>query len=185
MSVQKLAGVGPYDNNVYVVSSGGEALVVDASARVAELKPLLGGLRVVGLVITHGHPDHTVHVEELVDEFKAACYWGFKPYLDVTPLVDGQTLRVGDLDVRVMHTPGHTPDSACLYVDGDLITGDTLFPGGPGNTDGDPDRFAEVMRSLDRLFELPDETRVRPGHGADTTLGAERPHLGEWRARGW
>jgi len=185
VSVRKLAGVGPYDNNVYVISSNGEALIVDASATAAELEPLLDGLRVVGLAITHGHPDHTVHVEALFDEFGAPCYWGFKPYPEVTPLVDGGTIRVGDLDVLVMQTPGHTPDAACFLVGDDLITGDTLFPGGPGNTEGDAARFAQVMDSLDRLFALPDRTRVLPGHGKDTTLGTERPALEEWRARGW
>ena len=185
MTVHKLAGVGPYDNNVYVIESNGDALVVDASAPPADLKAMTEGLRVVGLAITHGHPDHTVHVEELFDAFGAPCYWGFKPYAEVTPLVDGGTIRVGDLDVAVMHTPGHTDDSACFAAGSDLVTGDTLFPGGPGNTDGDPTRFSQIMRSLERLFAYPDDVRVLPGHGKDTTLGTERPHIDEWRARGW
>jgi glyoxylase-like metal-dependent hydrolase (beta-lactamase superfamily II) len=86
----------------------------------------------------------------------------------------------------VIHTPGHTPGGICLLANGHLVSGDTLFPGGPGNTWGDADRFAEIMSALEsKLFTLPDETRVYPGHGDDTTIGTERPHLGEWRARGW
>jgi glyoxylase-like metal-dependent hydrolase (beta-lactamase superfamily II) len=105
-------------------------------------------------------------------------------------LSHGDRVEVGGVTLDVLHTPGHTPGGVCfvLRADGEthLFAGDTLFPGGPGNTSGNADAFAEIMRSLDEhLFVLPDETRVYPGHGDDTTIGAERPHLGEWRERGW
>jgi glyoxylase-like metal-dependent hydrolase (beta-lactamase superfamily II) len=100
-------------------------------------------------------------------------------------LRDGEVLRLGGVEVRVLHTPGHTPGSTCYAVGGFLFSGDTLFPGGPGNTFGSADAFAQIMSSLDALFALPDETRVLPGHGIDTRIGLERPHVDAWRARGW
>jgi glyoxylase-like metal-dependent hydrolase (beta-lactamase superfamily II) len=100
-------------------------------------------------------------------------------------LGEGDVQSVGGVAVRVMHTPGHTPGSLCFLAGGFVFSGDTLFPGGPGATDGDPKRFAQVMTSLARLFALPDDTRVHPGHGLDTVIGRERPYVETWRARGW
>ena len=86
----------------------------------------------------------------------------------------------------MLHTPGHTPGGVCLLAGKHLISGDTLFPGGPGNTWGDADKFAQIIEEVEtKLFVLPDETIVYPGHGADTTIGAEKPHLQEWKDRGW
>ncbi|GAC1401486.1 MAG: hypothetical protein NVSMB65_18970 [Chloroflexota bacterium] len=88
--------------------------------------------------------------------------------------------------LRALHTPGHTAGSLCFYAGGVLLSGDTLFPGGPGATRGDAQRFGQIVGAIrDRLFVLPDETVVRPGHGEDTTIGREKPHLQEWIARGW
>ncbi len=97
----------------------------------------------------------------------------------------GQVLHVGPLPVRVLHTPGHTPGGLSLHVPGHVLTGDTLFPGGPGLTGPALSDFGVVMRSVRRLLALPGETVVHPGHGADTTVGAERPHVRSWQARGW
>jgi glyoxylase-like metal-dependent hydrolase (beta-lactamase superfamily II) len=112
--------------------------------------------------------------------------------VDVTePLRDGDEVAVGDARLRVIHLVGHTPGSIALLYQGaeqpHLFTGDSLFPGGPGNTFGNPDNFTSLMNDLEsKVFgALPDDTWVYPGHGADTTLGVERPHLGEWRERGW
>lgn len=95
-------------------------------------------------------------------------------------------IGVGDEELRVLHTPGHTPGSVCFHLVGTLIAGDTLFPGGPGATHGNTEHFAQIIGAIrDKLFLMPDETLVRPGHGDDTTIGAERPRLQEWIARGW
>jgi len=102
-------------------------------------------------------------------------------------IVDQQSVSVGPHAFQAIHTPGHTPGSTCfLLASRHLFTGDTLFPGGPGNTQKDPVRFERIISSIrERLFNLPDETVVYPGHGRDTTIGHERPHLDEWIARGW
>jgi len=101
-------------------------------------------------------------------------------------IVDQQVLNFGALSLQAIHTPGHTPGSTCFLIGKHLFTGDTLFPGGPGNTQHDPVRFERIIASIrERLFSLPDETVVYPGHGLDTTIGRERPHLEEWIARGW
>jgi len=94
-------------------------------------------------------------------------------------------VAVGDMQVRAIHTPGHTPGSTCFVVPGFLFSGDALFPGGPGKTESTAD-FHQAMTSLDRLFgELGDEMRICPGHGVDSTIGRERAHVEVWRARGW
>ena len=104
----------------------------------------------------------------------------------------GETIHLGDIELSVISLRGHTPGSVALHYrdpagHSHLFTGDSLFPGGPGNTQGDPERFGQLITDLeDRIFaELPDGTWVYPGHGADTTIGTERPHVPEWRARGW
>jgi glyoxylase-like metal-dependent hydrolase (beta-lactamase superfamily II) len=103
-------------------------------------------------------------------------------------LEDESTVEVGRLRVRTILTPGHTPGSMCFQLEGSpvLFSGDTLFPGGPGNTEKDPDRFAQIIEQIDRkLFTLPPDTIVLPGHGLDTTVERERPHLDAWVERGW
>jgi glyoxylase-like metal-dependent hydrolase (beta-lactamase superfamily II) len=101
-------------------------------------------------------------------------------------VVDQQTLNFGSHALHAIHTPGHTAGSTCFLIGRHLFTGDTLFPGGPGNTQKDPVRFERIIASIrERLFSLPDETHVYPGHGRDTSIGAERPHLQEWIDRGW
>lgn len=102
-----------------------------------------------------------------------------------TPVGDLQTLHIGPLAAQVLHTPGHTPGGISLLVDGHVLTGDTLFPGGPGLTGPPLYDFPTIIASVRRLLALPQATRVHPGHGPDTTVGAERPHLHEWITRGW
>ncbi len=184
--------VGPLDNNVFVARcrSTGEAVLIDAADEPALLLDLCRRLGVAAVLETHGHPDHTRAVPDLrraglpvwVRPEDAPRLPGYDALLE-----DGQVIEVGRLRLTVMHTPGHTPGSACFRVEGSpvLFSGDTLFPGGPGATRGPGADFATIIRSVERLFGLPGETIVMPGHGADTTIAEERPHLGEWVARGW
>ena len=190
--IRKLS-VGPMDNNAYVIrdAAGTRALLIDAANDAPRLLDELEGLDVVAIVTTHGHGDHWQALTEVraATGAPALIHPADQPMITWKPdgeLTDGQSLQVGNLAVQVIATPGHTPGSTCLLLEGHLFTGDTLFPGGPGNTFGNADAFATVMRSLrERLFTLPDATWVYPGHGDDTTLSAERPSLDEWDARGW
>ena len=194
MPITKIA-LGPMDNNVYVVvsPSTNESVVVDASHDAARIAEAAAGTTVRSILLTHGDRDHVDALQDLRQRLgvPVAVHRADADRLPAPPdfeLADGQEIAVGELTLRVIHTPGHTPGSVCFYVpmEGTLISGDTLFPGGPGATRGDKDRFAQIIASVrDKLFVLPDDTAVRPGHGADTTIGAEKPHLQEWIDRGW
>lgn len=191
--------VGPMDNNAYLIvcESTGKALLIDAANDVARLTELLDehAPELTLVVTTHQHPDHW---QALVDIVGGTGSPNAAHALDAEPLpvtVDrelahGDVIEVGDLALQVIHLRGHTPGSVALLLRaGDqkhLFTGDALFPGGPGKT-GSPEDFASLLDDLQqRVFDqLPDDTVVYPGHGRDTNLGIERPHLAEWRARGW
>jgi glyoxylase-like metal-dependent hydrolase (beta-lactamase superfamily II) len=179
--------VGDWDNNVYVIECGGQALIVDGAAEPERILDEVQGLEIAGIVQTHNHPDHTGALRRLLDALGVTVYAHRDDPMPVPvrPIDDMGVLLVGGQELRAFHTPGHTAGSMCYLIGDHLFTGDTLFPGGPGATGRDPDRFATIMTSLDRLFELPDETRVSPGHGLDTTIGRERSYVGVWRGRGW
>ncbi len=186
LRVRKLA-VGPYENNVYALVSGDEALIVDGADEADRILSLVEGLKVTGIVETHNHADHVQALSALVESLGVPVYAHPEdpPPVPFISLADGEHLTVGGDTVAVLHTPGHTPGSVCFATGSFLFSGDTLFPAGPGKT-GDPERFARIMASLDGLFgALPDTTRVCPGHGLDTTIGRERPYVETWRARGW
>jgi len=186
--------VGPMDNNVFVVrcKQTGDALLVDAANEHEQLLELCRRLGVRSVIETHGHWDHIQAVPELRDAgYEVAVTAqdaGMLPSYDQL-LEDDTVLEVGRLRLRTIHTPGHTPGSMCFLIEGSpvLLAGDTLFPGGPGNTKFEGGDFPTIIKSIDRrLFAtLGDDILVLPGHGADTTIGAERPHLEEWVARGW
>ncbi|MBY6367875.1 MBL fold metallo-hydrolase [Rhodococcoides corynebacterioides] len=193
--------VGPMDNNAYllVCSRTGASLLVDAANDAEVLRALVDAVapRVELIVTTHQHPDHWQALAEVVEATAAptAAHPLDADPLPVAPdtlLHDGDRVTVGDVDVDVIHLRGHTPGSIALAVtdpaDGrvHLFTGDSLFPGGVGKTDG-PENFASLLNDVEtKLFaRYDDSTVVYPGHGKDTTLGAERPHLAEWRERGW
>ncbi len=192
VEVRKLS-VGPMDNNAYILRDLGsdEALLIDAADDASRLLAELDGLDVVGIVTTHGHADHWQALGELARATGAPVHLHpedaeMVPIGEFTPLTDEDEIAFGGARVRILHTPGHTPGSVCLLLGKThLLTGDTLFPGGPGKT-RDAEAFQRIMTSLrERLFTLDDETWVYPGHGDDTTLGAERGHLDEWAERGW
>lgn len=184
--------VGAFDNNCYVVRSvaTGEGVLIDASAPPARILEEIGDTNIRAIVITHNHPDHTAGLAGIRGRFDVPVLAhpddAARIPSETEPVRDGDTVRAGDLALHVLHTPGHTPGSVSLLLGSHLFSGDTLFPAGPGNTSGDPKAFERVMRSLDeKLFTLPDETRVSPGHGLDTTIGRERPYVETWRTRSW
>ena len=183
--------VGPMENNTYVLEcpETHEALLVDGCFEPEQIAEGAGGADIVSIVQTHGHFDHVQALGELKDKLgvPVAAHPGDDyPVAVDRELSDGDTIPFGNRSAVVLHTPGHTPGGICLLVGRHLISGDTLFPGGPGNTDEDKQRFAQIIEAIkDKLFVLPDDTIVYPGHGADTTIGAEKPHLQEWVDRGW
>jgi len=185
--------VGPMVNNVFVVrcTATGQAVLVDAADEDAVLLDLCRRLDVGDVLTTHGHADHVQAVPAVRrDGHRVGIAAGDAHMLPAHDfLIEHEAvIEVGRLRLHAIHTPGHTPGSTCFRIDGSpvLLSGDTLFPGGPGNTWRNAANFATILRSIDeRLFTLPDDTRVLPGHGADTTIGTERPHFQEWVDRGW
>ena len=195
--VSKVA-VGPMDNNSYLLRcDDGDQVLVDAAAEPATLVRLVGQGGLSRIVTTHRHRDHWSALAAVVAATGARTAAGHDDVdgIDVPtdePLPDGARIKVGGCELEVIQLVGHTPGSIALLYDDPvghphLFTGDALFPGGVGNTHGSSEDFVTLMDDVQRkLFDrLPDETWVYPGHGADTTLGAERPHLAEWLARGW
>jgi glyoxylase-like metal-dependent hydrolase (beta-lactamase superfamily II) len=185
--------VGPMDNNVYLISVGDQVAAVDAGSNEPDaVLGAVGDRKLTAILQTHNHRDHTATLRKVVDAAGAPVLGHPDDELPVPaqPIGDGDVHRLGNVGFTVLHTPGHTLGSVCFLLreagESHLFAGDTLFPGGPGNTFGNKQAFEMIMRSLDsKLFVLPDSTNVYPGHGDDTTIGAERPYVEEWRARGW
>jgi len=197
LTVTKLA-VSEMANNAYLLTSTatGQSLLVDAAAEPEALLQLIGDADVRTVVTTHGHWDHHRALPEVVRATGAGTVAHPADAADLPvpvtrPVEHGDTVAVGDQVLEVVHLRGHTPGSIALVWRGpgrtSVFTGDSLFPGGVGNTQQDPVRFRSLVDDVEaRLFGvLPDDARVHPGHGKDTTIGAERPQLPEWRARGW
>jgi glyoxylase-like metal-dependent hydrolase (beta-lactamase superfamily II) len=183
--------VGNMENNVYVLEcpETHEAFLVDGCFEADKIVEAAEGARLIGILQTHGHMDHVQALAELKERLGVPVHAhpgdGYPVAIDVQ-LNDGDQLKFGNRSADVIHTPGHTPGGTCFLIGEHLISGDTLFPGGPGNTWGKKQAFEQIIDSIERkLFVLPDETRVYPGHGKDTTIGAEKPHLQEWIERGW
>ena len=190
--------VGPMDNNAYLLrsKSTGTQVLIDAANEAPTLLALVpDGLQAV--ITTHRHGDHWQALAAVTAATGAPTYAGRAdaggiPVPTAVPIDDGDVLRIDDIELTAVHLVGHTPGSiALLYRDPagtpHLFTGDCLFPGGIGNTFGDKAAFTTLYDGVvTKIFDrLPDETWIYPGHGKDTTLGAERPQLEEWRARGW
>ncbi|GAA2159214.1 MBL fold metallo-hydrolase [Actinomadura napierensis] len=201
LTVTKVA-VGPYDNNAYILrcTATGEQLLVDAANEGPRLLELIGDGPLARIVTTHRHQDHWMALTEVARATGApvvAHPHDAEPLPEpvAEPVEHGATVRVGRATLEVIHLRGHTPGSIALLYDAGgeladrphLFTGDSLFPGGVGNTWGDPTLFKQLFADVEeRVFgRLPDATWFYPGHGKDTTLGRERPSLPEWRSRGW
>src|SRR6478736_713614 len=177
--------VGPFENNVFVVrcKGSGEAALIDAANEHELLLEVSRATGVRRVLTTHGHWDHIQAVTAMrdagIEVGIATADAEMLPSYDFT-IPDDDVLTLGDLRLRSIHTPGHTPGSTCFLLEGQpvLFSGDTLFPGGPGNTKFENASFPDIITSIDRrLFTL--------GPGLDTTIGTERPHLDEWIERGW
>jgi glyoxylase-like metal-dependent hydrolase (beta-lactamase superfamily II) len=185
------------DNNVWVLGDDTECVVFDAPHDVDAIRGLVGDRRLVAILATHGHDDHVRVAPELADATGAKIYLhpADLPVWRLThperradeDLADGQVIEVAGTRLEVLHTPGHAPGAVCFHLrdQGVLFSGDTLFQGGPGATGRSFSDFNLIIASIrDRLLTLPPETVVHTGHGPDTTIGAEAPHLQEWIDRG-
>lgn len=186
----KLGPLGPFANNTYLVQDreAGDTLLIDAPQDGEQALDALAGGRVTQIVVTHRHPDHWVSIDTLKSATRApvACHEADRePYADKVDraIADSEELIVGELRVRVVHTPGHTPGSVCFLVGNHLISGDTLFPGGPGRTTRSADLQEEIRSITERLLVLPDETLVHPGHGDDGTIGQSKREYAVFASR--
>jgi glyoxylase-like metal-dependent hydrolase (beta-lactamase superfamily II) len=185
------------DNNVWLVGDDHEVLVVDAAHDASAILAAVGDRRVVAVVCTHGHNDHVNAAVEVAADADAEIalhpadqmLW-VQEYDDLVPdleLAEGGSFEVAGTRLSVLHTPGHSPGSVTLYAEslGAVFSGDTLFAGGPGATGRSYSDFGQIIASIrDRLLTLPADTVVHTGHGEDTVVGREAPHLPEWVARG-
>ena len=184
---------GDLENNVYLIGcqTTGKAVIVDAASEGAEIVSASADFAVQSILTTHGHFDHIGAVDYVSETLGIP----FRMHAADTTVAgrspdhaftDGDTISVGDLDIQVLATPGHTPGSSCFLVESLLFTGDTLFPGGPGATRFPYADFDEIIHSIETcLFTLDDSTPFFPGHGASSTIGSERGSLAEWKERRW
>ncbi|MER6576080.1 MBL fold metallo-hydrolase [Nonomuraea sp. NPDC001023] len=190
-------GTWEVDNNVWLVGDAREVVIIDAAHDADAIAARAGGRQVKAIVCTHAHNDHVNAAARLAELTGAPILlhpadqvlWEqvYGPEVAYTPLADGEKITVGGVALEVLHTPGHSPGAVCLHAPdaGVLFSGDTLFKGGPGATGRSYSSFDTIIESIaGRLLSLPPETVVHTGHGDSTSIGAEAPHLEEWRARG-
>ncbi|MBK0418115.1 MBL fold metallo-hydrolase [Leucobacter sp. CSA1] len=182
----------PIENNVWIVGDDSEAIVIDAAHDAAAIAEAVGDRRVAAVLLTHGHEDHinaAIETARLVDaplHLHADDRFLWEELHDTPPdaeLTEGARFETGGLELVTVHTPGHTPGSVCFVAPelGTVLTGDTLFDGGPGATRWRYSSFPQIISSISsKLFSLPEDTVALPGHGAATTIGAERARLAAW-----
>jgi len=188
--VEAYLGLGRMGNNAYVLrpTSSGAVTIIDAPEGIEEVINALDGAEVERTVVTHSHFDHWLGFEVLGTVTEAPVFVGseeanLEPAWNAQPLEDGDVFSVGDAQVQVIHTPGHTPGSICLLVGKALLTGDTLFPGGPGRTKTHEDLETEIESITTRLHTLDPDTIVLPGHGPGTTIEASRAEYEDFASR--
>ncbi len=188
----RTASVGRMDNNVYVLvdRDTNDSILIDAPTDADTIMGLTDGTNVKYILLTHGDGDHIQALTQMKDQLgvPVGIHEADADSLPVKPdlfIHEGDLFRFGNSSVTALHTPGHTAGSICLVAEGFVISGDTLFPGGPGETRRTGGDFPSIISNVrDKLFTLPDDTKVYPGHGKPTTIGAEKPHLQEWIERG-
>jgi glyoxylase-like metal-dependent hydrolase (beta-lactamase superfamily II) len=203
LTITKVAVDEQMSNNAYLLrcNATGEQVLIDAAAEPERLLPLIGDAGLTTVVTTHRHWDHHRALAAVAEATGAEVVAGVPDAAEITsqtgvpvtrPVEHGDTVAVGDCTLEVIALAGHTPGSIALLYDDPsghphLFTGDSLFPGGVGNTFGDEAAFAQLVDEVEtKVFDrLPDDTWFYPGHGNDSTIGAERPHLPQWRTRGW
>jgi len=190
LCLTKVGPLGPFDNNAYVIADrdAREAVIVDMSAQSSQTLEAVGDLRVVAVLLTHTHPDHWPDYDLVKGATGAPvlCHPAevVMPAEKIDrPLADGDRLAVGELSLLVIHTPGHTPGSCCFLVARYLIAGDTLFPGGPGHSDSPQELQQNIVSITERLYTLPGNTLVLPGHGDNTTIERSRQEYAVFASR--
>jgi glyoxylase-like metal-dependent hydrolase (beta-lactamase superfamily II) len=190
LTVMRFGPLGSFANNAYIIAdeASGEALVVDMPSGSQEVIAAAKDLNVRGIILTHTHHDHWMDYDLVKAALGAPviCHPAeqIMPAEQIDePLADGATLAAGDIRVRALHTPGHTPGSTCLLTGKFLFSGDTLFPGGPGRTNSPADLQQSIQSITSVLFALPDETEVLPGHGEGTTIGEAKKEYDAFAAR--
>lgn len=191
--IQSLS-VGPMDNNVYILTcpDTGKRVLIDPANEAEAILDALGTPALEYILLTHGDTDHILALDEIraasgapVGIHDGDLHMLGGRTVDFS-LQEGEDIHFGNVTLQVFHTPGHTAGGVCFYAAPFLIDGDTLFPGGPGNTQREGGDFPLIIDGIrSKLFTLPDDTIVYPGHGKSTTIGVERPHLQEWIDRGF
>ncbi len=180
----------PFGTNAYVIvcKATGDSVLIDAPGEPDRIRDVLKATTPTCILITHGHMDHTMDLAELAETLRVPvgaheADEGSLPVNIGMPLKDGSVVAFGDTALTVLHTPGHTQGSLCFLIGDCLISGDTLFPGGPGKT-GSPAALQQIIESIrGKIFVLPDDTRVYPGHGDPTVLGKEKEEYADFASR--